>query len=128
MKRCQCASKILAQQLVKSMGWTTPVQNFPWPIIEHRLHALDVASREAIEPRACGKELAQQPVGVLVRAPLPGTLRMGKVDTHLCLLGEKPMLPHLLSLIVREGTAKWGGQRPHCTGEGPPDGWGILRR
>ena len=46
--RTLCAFKVLVQQLVKGMGRTVPVQNFPWPIVEHRLHAFDLAPREAI--------------------------------------------------------------------------------
>lgn len=41
-KGCQCAYKILAQQLVKGMSRTVPVQQFPRPIVEQRLHALDL--------------------------------------------------------------------------------------
>ncbi len=106
----QCAFKILAQQLVKSMSRTVPVQNFPWAIVEHRLHPFDLAPRHALELGASGKELPQQAVRVLVRPPLPGTLGMGKVDLHLGLFGEQPMLPHLLSLVVREGAAELSGQ------------------
>jgi len=123
-----CAFKILAQQVVKRMGWTLPVQNFPGPISAHGLHTLDLTSREAIELRACGKELAQQPVGVLGRAPLPRTRRMGQVDAHLGLRGEEPMFPHLLALVIRERAAEWDGQRPHFAGEGPPHSGGIFRR
>ena len=126
MKWRQCAFKIRAQQLVNRMSRTVPVQNFPRPIVEHRLHALDRPPRDASELGAGGKALPQQPVGVLVRAPLPGTLGMGKVDPHLRLLREEPMLPHLLALAVREGAAELGGQRPHFTGEGPPHGGRIL--
>ncbi len=37
------AFKILTQQLVKSMSRAVPVQDFPWPIVEHRLHTFDLA-------------------------------------------------------------------------------------
>ena len=62
-----CAFKILAQQVMKSMSRTMPGQNLPRPIVEHGLHAFDLAPRQVIEAGAGGKELAQQPVGVLVR-------------------------------------------------------------
>lgn len=67
-----CAFKILAQQVVKGMSWTVPVQNFPRPIVEHRLHAFDLPPRHAIELGAGGKELPQQSICVLVRAPSQG--------------------------------------------------------
>jgi hypothetical protein len=116
------------QQLVKGMSRTVPVENFPRPIVEHRLHARDLASRDAIELGAGGKELPQQSVRILVRAPLPGTLRMGKVDLHLRLLREESMFAHVLALVIREGAAGLGGQRPHFTGEGPPHGGRVFSR
>ena len=43
-KRCQCAFKVLVQQLVKRMGWTVPVEDFPRPIVQEHLHPLDLCS------------------------------------------------------------------------------------
>ena len=37
------AFKILTQQLVKSMSRAVPVQDFSWPIVEHRLHTFNLA-------------------------------------------------------------------------------------
>ncbi|MEO5864798.1 MAG: hypothetical protein ABIQ79_07170 [Nitrospiraceae bacterium] len=42
------------------MRGAVPVQNFPWPIIKQRLHPLDLAPRDLVEPSALGKELTQQ--------------------------------------------------------------------
>jgi hypothetical protein len=125
-KRCQCAFKILVQQSVKSMSWTMPVENFPWPIIEHRLHAFDLAPRHIGKARAGRKQLAQEPVGVLVRPALPWTWRMSKVHFHLGLLREQTMLPHLLPLVVRQRAAQLRGQRPHFAGEGAPHSRGVF--
>jgi len=44
--------------LVKGVSGAVPVQDLARPIVEHRLHALDLASRDAIELGAGGKELA----------------------------------------------------------------------
>src|SRR5207247_3939544 len=110
-KWCHCAFKVLAQQLVEGMCGAVPVEHFPGPVVEHRLHPLDLASRELIKPRARGKKLAQQAIGVLVRPPLPGTLRVGKIDAHLRLLGEEAVLPHFLTLVVHERAPELGGQR-----------------
>lgn len=110
------------------MSRTVPVQNFPRPIVEHRLHAFDLPPRDVLELGAGGKELPQQAVRVLVRAPLPGALGMGKVDPHLGLFGEQPMLPHLLPLVVGEGAAELSGQRPHFPDEGPPHGGRVFGR
>src|SRR2546428_9153917 len=102
----QGAFKVLAQQLAKRMGRAVPVQDFAWSVVEHRLHLLDLFSRELIEPRARGEKLAQQAIGVLVRSPLPGTMRVRKVDAHLRLLREEAVLAHFLALVVRERAAE----------------------
>jgi len=88
-----------------------PVQSFPRPIVEHRLHAFDLPPRYAMKLGTGGKELPQQAVRVLVRPPLPGTLGMGKVDLHLGLIGKEAVLPHFKALVVRQGAAELGGQR-----------------
>lgn len=36
--------KILTQQVMNGLGWAVPVQNFPRPIIEQRLHTRNVSS------------------------------------------------------------------------------------
>src|SRR5438445_4430782 len=116
----QGAFKVLAQQLAKRMGWAVPGQDFAWSVVEHRLHLLDLFSRELIEPRARGEKLAQQAIGVLVRAPLPGTMRVRKVDAHLRLLREEAVLAHFLDLVVRERAAELGGQRAQFAREDLP--------
>src|SRR2546427_7133443 len=121
-KRCLGAFKVLAQQLAKRMGRAVPVQDFAWSVVEHRLHLLDLFSRELIEPRARGEKLAQQAIGVLVRSPLPGTMRVRKVDAHLRLLREEAVLAHFLALVVRKRAAGVGGQRAPFARGGPPPG------
>jgi len=95
------------QQLVKGMSRTVPVQNFPRPIGEHRLHAFYLPPRHAMELGAGGKELPQQAVRVLVRAPRPGALRMGKVDLHLGLFDKEAVLPHFRDLVIGQRPAEW---------------------
>src|SRR2546426_4422164 len=116
-KMGQCAFKVLAQQLAKRMGWAMPAQDFAGPVVEHRLHLLDVLSRELIEPRTRGEKLAQQAIGVLIRAPLPGTMRVCEVHLNLRLLREETVLAHFLALIIRERAAQLGGQRAQFTRE-----------
>jgi hypothetical protein len=56
-----CAFKVLAQQLIESMGGAMPVQDFPGPIVEQGLYPFALGSRQPSEPGALGKELAQPP-------------------------------------------------------------------
>jgi hypothetical protein len=60
MKLFLCAFKILVQQLVKGMSRTVPVKNFSRPIVEQRLHPLDLTPRDAIEARSGGEELSKK--------------------------------------------------------------------
>ena len=64
------------------MSGAVPVLDFPGPVVEQRLHPLDRLSRELMKPSALGEKFSQQAVGILVRPPLPGTLRVGKIDAH----------------------------------------------
>ena len=42
------------------MSWAVPVQNFPWAIVEHRLHPFDLAPRHALELGASGDTFDRQ--------------------------------------------------------------------
>ena len=108
LEKIQGAFNILAQQLVNGMGWTVPLDHF---------------QRELIKPRALGKKLAQQAIVVLVRSPLPGAMRMDKVDAHLRLLRAEAVLTYFGSLIVREGVAELSRQGSQFAREGLPHGW-----
>ena len=55
-----------------------------------------------MEPGTFGEKLAQQPIGILISAALPGRMGMGKIDTHLGLLRKQAMLPHLGAVVIRE--------------------------
>ena len=52
------------------MGGAMPVQDLPRPIVEHRLHPLDLGARQPSESHAFGKELAQQAICVLTGVAL----------------------------------------------------------
>lgn len=59
------------------MSRAVPVQDRPGPIVEHHLDALDFTPGDALKAGPGRKELPQEPVGVLVRAPLPMEDRNG---------------------------------------------------
>lgn|SRR5215469_1353205 len=121
-----CAFKILAQQVVERVCRTVPVEDFPGSIVEQPLHGLDFGSRESVERRAFGEELAQEPIRVLVGNPIPRTLRVNKVDLHLRLRGEEPVLAHVLYLVIRKAAPELRGQRPHFAGKGPTSSHGVF--
>ena len=120
-KMCQCAFKILAQQVMKRMRGAVPRT-----IIELHLYPLDLGTGHLSKPCALGKELPQQSIRILVRAPLPGTMWVCKVDAHLRLFREEAVLSHFGALIVGERAAELGRERPQFSCKGLPDGGGVL--
>ena len=64
-----------------------------------------------------GQVLAQQAVGVLVGAALPGGMRVGEVDTQACERGQLAMAGHLLALVVGQGKAQRRRHRQQAGGE-----------
>ena len=100
-----------------------PIQHYPGPIIEQQLHPLDLRARHLREPCPRGKELAEQAIRVLIRASLPGRMRMGKIDPQLGLLGDEPMRPPFGPLVVGEGPTQLARQRPQFAREVPDAPW-----
>ena len=88
---------------------------------------LDLTTRDPREIRALREELPDQAVRVLIRAPLPRTMRVGEVDLDAGLLREQLVLGHLFALVVGEGPRHLLGQGAHLPGEGLPDTRRILR-
>ena len=59
-----------------------------------------------------GQVLAQQAVGVLVGAALPGAVRIGKEDLDRETLGQLFVLGHLFPSIIGQGFPQQGGHVP----------------
>jgi hypothetical protein len=71
-------------------------------------------------PRQVGTReqvLAQQPIGVLVGAPLPWAVRIGKEDLDGESVGQALVLSPLFPSIVRQGFPQQGGHMPECLDE-----------
>ena len=58
------------------------------------------------EVGALREVLAQQPVGVLVRAALPGAVRVAEVDLHAGVDGEPGVVGHLGALVPGQRSAQ----------------------
>ncbi len=87
----------------------------------------DLTTRGTRAAHALWEALADEAVGVLVRASLPGTRWVGEVDLDARLVREKLMLGHLFALVIGQGPRHRLGQGPHLPGEGLPDTRRILR-
>ena len=87
----------------------------------------DLTTRGTRAARALWEALADEAVGVLVRASLPGTRWVGEVDLDARLVREQLMLGHLFALVIDQGPRHRLGQGRHLPGEGLPDAGRILR-
>src|SRR5829696_8384718 len=87
------------EELVQSLGRCSPAQGLSRPAVEGDRHGCKVLGAVHAEVGALWKVLAQQPVGVLVRATLPGAVRIAEGDRHARLDPELGVLGHFCSLI-----------------------------
>ena len=58
-------------------------QRFSWPLIQTQSDFVQIRLRVAGQIRLLRQVLPQKPVGVFVRAALPGTLRIAEVDVYI---------------------------------------------
>ena len=88
------------------------VETFPWARVEAMRDGVQLTLRVPRQVRALGPVLAQQPVGVLVGAALPWTVRIGKEALDGQPVGQPLVLGHLFPPIIRQGFAQQGGHVP----------------
>src|SRR5680860_473714 len=88
------------QPFVESLEGSFPVQYFSRSAIEQLRNALDLVVTDLAEVSAFGEELADEAIGVLVGAALPGTLRMGKVHLDLGVPSKQPMFGHFFTPVM----------------------------
>src|SRR4051794_670354 len=97
------------EELVQSLGRCSPAQGLSRPAVEGDRHGCKVLGAVHAEVGALWKVLAQQPVGVLVRATLPGAVRVAEVDRHASLDPELGVLGHFRSLIPGQRSSQLFG-------------------
>src|ERR1700677_5086487 len=61
--------------------------------------------------------LAQQAVGVLAGATLPGAVGVAEIDPHAGSGSEFLVARHFLALVIREGLSQWCGDGVELGGE-----------
>src|SRR3954467_2281351 len=91
-----------SEELVQSLGRCPPAQGLSRPAVEGDRHGRKVLSAVHAEVSALWKVRAQQPIGVLIRAALPGAVGIAEVDRHASLDPELGVLGHFRSLIPRQ--------------------------
>src|SRR3954469_2984570 len=88
-----------SEELVQSLGRCPPAQGLSRPAVEGRSHGCKVLGAVPAEVGALREVLAQQPVGVLVRAALPGAVGIAEVDLETSVDPQAGVLAHLCPLI-----------------------------
>ena len=112
--------------LGKDSGRCPKAQGLPRPPVELLRDTIEIPLRKDGEIRAVGEVLAEQSVGVLVRAALPGTLGIAEGDRDVG-AHRKPVMLHQFETTIP-------GERGHQSRRQPPDfadqrihdGGGIL--
>jgi hypothetical protein len=76
--------------------------------------SIGIQLRLGIAQQACafGQVLMQQPTGILVEAPLPGPVRIGKEYLDRETVCHPLVFRHLFALIVGQRFLQWGGHKP----------------
>ncbi len=93
------------------------VETLPRARVEAMRDGVQFTLRVPRQVRALRQVLAQQPVGVLVRAALPRTIRISKEDLDGKPVGELRVLGPLFPTIIGQGFAQQGGHMPEFLGE-----------
>ena len=83
----------------KSTRRSLKTQGLSRPLIQAQGYFVQIRLREARQIGFLGQVLSQQPVGVLVRAALPRTLRIAKIDFYMGGYAEVLVLRHLQPTI-----------------------------
>ena len=89
---------------VEFLSWCFKVQCFSWPLIELAGDFVELGLGELRQVGAFWKVLAQQAIGVFVRSPLPGALRITEVDVDIGFQCEPLTVSQAAQLLRNAGT------------------------
>src|SRR5437773_6061361 len=86
-----------SQELGELLGWLLPVESFAWSVVERGGGGVELFLAVSGEVGSLGEVLAEQPVGVLVAASLPGAVRVAEIHVDVGVDGEGQVLGHLFA-------------------------------
>ena len=96
---------MLFEQALEEAERAVPAERLARPAIERASDIVEVFLGVHGQVGALGQELAQQAVGVLAGAALPGAMRVTEIDGHAGLSGQFGVARHLLTLVVGQAQA-----------------------
>ena len=114
------------QMMVQRLGGREPFEGFAWSGIQGEGDCVKISARVLAEVGGLWKVLAQETVGVFVRAALPRALRVTEADLKTCVDPQLRVLRHPGALIPRQGLPQAFGQGFDGTGNRIPDGCGPV--
>jgi hypothetical protein len=115
-----------SEEFVQSLGGRFPTKSFAGPGVEgERDGRKDIGIMHA-EIGSLGKVLAQQAVGVLVRAALPGAVRVTEVDLDPSGDPQMGVLCHLRALVPGQRLPQLLGQGGDRARDGVADRFGAM--
>jgi hypothetical protein len=93
----------------EDLGWGLPLEDFAGPVVQRERDRLEVFGGPSRQVSALGEVLAQEPVGVLVRRPLPRRVRVGEEHSRASIESELGVRGQLLAAVP-------GQSLPSCSG------------
>ena len=110
-------------QLREDLQRCREVEALSWARIQAMRDGIQLALRVARQIRALGQVLAQQTIGILIGAALPGTVRIGKKDLDREPLGQPLVLGHFFAPIIGQRLPQRGvhAKTPPCTSPAAED-------
>ena len=107
--RIQVIGRQELQVLGQHLYGEFPAQGLARPRVQQVSDLIEPLLSHQRQVRSLGQILAQQPVGVLVAAPLPGAVGVGDVDLHARACAQFGVLGHFTALVVGHGLEQRGG-------------------
>ncbi len=102
-----------ARSVRETLGSGFPAQRFAWAGVEQPRDVGEVVRAVLTQVAALGQELAEQPVGVLVRPALPRAGRVAEVERHVGGEGEVAVARRLAALVPGQASAQLLRQVAH---------------
>src|SRR5215204_2259017 len=109
---CDAAPSERQEVLVEGLGWRLVAEGLAGAAVERGRDGVELGRRVLAEVGAFREVLAQQAVGVLVGAALPGALRVAEVDGQPGVDAQLRVLGHLGALVPGQRATKlfWKGR------------------
>ena len=108
------------------LGWFHKTEGLAGPVVHQSSDLREIGSAVLGKVSSTGKELAEQPIGVLVGAALPRRVRVAEVDLDAGVDLDLLVAGHLLAAVPGEGLEQLGWHDADGLFHGPFDLDGLM--